>query len=60
MTIAFQLVVFALTANSSILLINVPVAFTSYDGWSSNKKIIFFKTLLSIGLVFFLYLYVIL
>ncbi|XP_011622765.1 uncharacterized protein LOC105420519 [Amborella trichopoda] len=31
MTIAFQLVVFALTANSSILLINVPVAFTSYD-----------------------------
>ncbi|RYR67220.1 hypothetical protein Ahy_A03g013523 [Arachis hypogaea] len=41
MTIAFQLVVFALIATSSILLISVPVVFASSDGWSSNKNVVF-------------------
>ncbi|KAL8216845.1 hypothetical protein R6Q57_023682 [Mikania cordata] len=41
MTLAFQLVVFALIATSSILLISVPVVFASPDGWSSNKNVVF-------------------
>ncbi|KAB2097496.1 hypothetical protein ERO13_A01G164800v2 [Gossypium hirsutum] len=52
MTIAFQLVVFALIATSSILLISVPVVFDSPDSWLSNKNIVFFGTSLWIGLVF--------
>ncbi|KAL4190791.1 hypothetical protein AMTRI_Chr07g77500 [Amborella trichopoda] len=52
MTIAFQLVVFSLIATSSFLLISVPVAFASSDGWSGNKNIVFFGTSLWIGLVF--------
>lgn len=44
MTIAFQLVVFALIVTSSILLISVPVVFASPDGWSSNKNAVFFGT----------------
>ncbi|YP_004769948.1 PsbZ (chloroplast) [Wolffia australiana] len=52
MTIAFQLVVFALIATSSVLLISVPVVFASSDGWSSNKNILFSAASLWIGLVF--------
>ncbi|KAL4198086.1 hypothetical protein AMTRI_Chr03g44150 [Amborella trichopoda] len=52
MTIAFQLVVFALIATSSILLSRVPVVFSFSDGWSSNKNIVFSGTSLLIGLVF--------
>jgi len=39
MTIAFQLVVFALIATSSILLISVLVVFSSPDSLSSNKNV---------------------
>lgn len=52
MTIAFQLAVFALIATSLILLISVPVVFSSPDGWSSNKNVVFSGTSLWIGLVF--------
>jgi len=52
MIIAFQLAVFALIATSSILLISVPVVFSSPDGWSSNKNVVFSGTSLWIGLVF--------
>lgn len=37
MTIAFQLAVFALIAISFLLVIGVPVALASPDGWSSSK-----------------------
>nr|YP_009869699.1 photosystem II protein Z [Marathrum foeniculaceum]YP_010238677.1 photosystem II protein Z [Marathrum utile]QKJ81639.1 photosystem II protein Z [Marathrum foeniculaceum]UCU20277.1 photosystem II protein Z [Marathrum utile] len=52
MTIAFQLAVFALIAISLLLVISVPVVFSSPDGWSSNKNIVFSGTSLWIGLVF--------
>nr|YP_010954139.1 photosystem II protein Z [Hydrobryum floribundum]WMV01534.1 photosystem II protein Z [Hydrobryum floribundum]WMV01611.1 photosystem II protein Z [Hydrobryum floribundum] len=52
MTIAFQLAVFALIAISLILVISVPVVFSSPDGWSNNKNIVFSGTSLWIGLVF--------
>ena len=39
MTIAFQLAVFALIAISLILLISVPVVFSSPGGWSTNKSL---------------------
>jgi photosystem II core protein PsbZ len=38
MTIAFQLVVFALISISFLLVIGVPVALASLDGWSNRKK----------------------
>uniref|UniRef100_A0A2K1Z194 Photosystem II reaction center protein Z n=1 Tax=Populus trichocarpa TaxID=3694 RepID=A0A2K1Z194_POPTR len=44
MTIAFQLTVFVLIVTSSILLISVPVVFSSPDGWPSNKNIVFSST----------------
>nr|WRW11055.1 photosystem II subunit Z [Lathraea japonica] len=52
MTLVFQLAVFALIATSSILLIGVPVVFSSPGGWSSNKNVVFSGTTLCIGLVF--------
>ncbi|PXX88912.1 photosystem II core protein PsbZ [Halomonas heilongjiangensis] len=52
MTIAFQLAVFALIAISLILLISVPVVFSSPGGWSTNKNVVFSGTSLWIGLVF--------
>lgn len=52
MTIAFQLVIFALIVTSSILLISVSVVFSSLDGWSSNKNVVFSSTSFWTGLVF--------
>nr|YP_010292895.1 photosystem II protein Z [Dapsilanthus disjunctus]ULQ65087.1 photosystem II protein Z [Dapsilanthus disjunctus]ULQ65175.1 photosystem II protein Z [Dapsilanthus disjunctus] len=52
MTIAFQLVVFALIATSSVLLITVPLVFASSDSWSNNKNVVFSGTSLWVGLVF--------
>nr|AJB98460.1 photosystem II protein Z [Helminthostachys zeylanica] len=52
MTIAFQLSVFALIATSFPLVIGVPAALASPDGWSSNKNIVFSGASLWIGLVF--------
>nr|YP_010212277.1 photosystem II protein Z [Paphiopedilum bellatulum]UBK10096.1 photosystem II protein Z [Paphiopedilum bellatulum] len=52
MTIAFQLAVFALIATSLILLISVLVVFSSSNGWSSKRNIVFSSTSLWIGLVF--------
>lgn len=52
MTIAFQLAVFALIVTSSVLVISVPLVFTSPDGWSNNKNVVFSGTSLWIGLVF--------
>ena len=52
MTIAFQLVVFALIATSLVLVMSVPLVFASPDGWSNNKNIVFSCTSLWIGLVF--------
>nr|UZC36994.1 photosystem II protein Z [Pteridophyllum racemosum] len=52
MTIVFQLVIFALIAISSILLISVPLVFASSDDWSSQKNVVFSGTSLWIGLVF--------
>nr|YP_009825471.1 photosystem II protein Z [Botrychium lunaria]QIU83286.1 photosystem II protein Z [Botrychium lunaria] len=52
MTIAFQLSVFALIAISFLLVIGVPVALASPDGWSSSKNIVFSGASLWIGSVF--------
>ena len=53
MTIAFQLAVFALIAISFLLVIGVPVALASPDGWSSNKNVVFSGVSLWIGSVLF-------
>nr|YP_009117831.1 photosystem II protein Z [Gnetum gnemon]ACZ92196.1 PsbZ [Gnetum costatum]ACZ92186.1 PsbZ [Gnetum gnemon]AJE71459.1 photosystem II protein Z [Gnetum gnemon]ALK01130.1 photosystem II protein Z [Gnetum gnemon]ANZ53521.1 photosystem II protein Z [Gnetum gnemon] len=53
MTIVFQLSMFALIAISFLLIIGVPVAFASPEGWSSNKNIIFSGVSLWIALVLF-------
>jgi photosystem II PsbZ protein len=50
MTITFQLVVFALIATSSVLVISVPLVFASPDGWSNNKNVVFSGTSLWIGM----------
>nr|YP_010045923.1 photosystem II subunit Z [Platycerium bifurcatum]YP_010169855.1 Z protein of photosystem II [Platycerium wallichii]QKV47431.1 Z protein of photosystem II [Platycerium bifurcatum]QPG85969.1 photosystem II subunit Z [Platycerium bifurcatum]QRZ59677.1 Z protein of photosystem II [Platycerium wallichii] len=52
MTIAFQLALFALIATSFLLVVGVPVAFASPDGWSNNKNIVFSGASLWIGSVF--------
>jgi len=44
MTIAFQLVVFALIMTSSVLVISVSLVFSSLDGWSNNKNVVFSST----------------
>jgi photosystem II PsbZ protein len=50
MTFIFQLTLFALIAVSFLLVIGVPVAFASPDGWSQNKGTVFS----GVGLWFFL------
>ena len=40
MLFAFQLVVFSLIILSFLLVISVPVAFASPDGWSQNKNLV--------------------
>nr|YP_010760138.1 photosystem II protein Z [Cuscuta vandevenderi]WEY30095.1 photosystem II protein Z [Cuscuta vandevenderi] len=52
MTLALQLVVFALVITSFILLISVPVIFASPEGWSSKKNVLFSGTALWSGLLF--------
>nr|YP_009547552.1 Z protein of photosystem II [Vaginularia trichoidea]AYW16069.1 Z protein of photosystem II [Vaginularia trichoidea] len=52
MTIAFQFALFALIVISFLLVIGVPVAFASPEGWSGNKNIVFSGASLWIGLVF--------
>nr|YP_010881428.1 PsbZ [Pellia epiphylla]WIA67904.1 PsbZ [Pellia epiphylla]WIA68161.1 PsbZ [Pellia epiphylla]WIA68247.1 PsbZ [Pellia epiphylla]WIA68333.1 PsbZ [Pellia epiphylla] len=51
MTIAFQLAVFLLIAISFLLVIGVPVALASPDGWSGKKIFVFSGASLWIGLV---------
>nr|YP_009524368.1 low molecular weight transmembrane protein [Pinus morrisonicola]YP_009561781.1 low molecular weight transmembrane protein [Pinus pumila]AXR86307.1 low molecular weight transmembrane protein [Pinus morrisonicola]QAT97685.1 low molecular weight transmembrane protein [Pinus pumila] len=53
MTIAFQSAVFALIAISFLLVIGVPVALASPDGWSSSKNVVFSGVSLWIGSVLF-------
>ena len=50
MTSIFQLTLFALIAVSFLLVIGVPVAFASPDGWTQNKGTVFS----GVGLWFFL------
>nr|QKV47258.1 Z protein of photosystem II [Nephrolepis cordifolia] len=51
MTIAFQFALFGLIAISFLLVVGVPVAFASPDGWSNNKSIVFSGASLWIGSV---------
>jgi photosystem II PsbZ protein len=51
-TIAFQLALFALITISFLLIVGVPVALASPDGWSSNKNFVFSGASVWIGLVF--------
>jgi photosystem II PsbZ protein len=41
MTLIFQLTLFALIGVSFLLVVGVPVAFASPDGWTQNKGSIF-------------------
>jgi photosystem II PsbZ protein len=50
MTLIFQLTLFALIGVSFLLVVGVPVAFASPDGWTQNKGSIFS----GLGLWFFL------
>ena len=50
MTLIFQLTLFALIGVSFLLVVGVPVAFASPDGWTQNKSSIFS----ALGLWFFL------
>nr|YP_010466167.1 photosystem II reaction center Z protein [Haplopteris ensiformis]UQV94616.1 photosystem II reaction center Z protein [Haplopteris ensiformis] len=52
MTIAFQFALFALITISFLLVVGVPIAFASPEGWSSSKNIVFSGASLWIGLVF--------
>jgi photosystem II PsbZ protein len=50
MTLVFQLTLFALIGVSFLLIVGVPVAFASPDGWTQNKSSVFS----GLGLWFFL------
>lgn len=50
MTLVFQLTLFALIGVSFLLVVGVPVAFASPDGWTQNKGSVFS----GLGLWFFL------
>lgn len=52
MTLIFQLTLFALIAVSFLLVIGVPVAFASPNGWTQNKGTVFSGLGLWIFLVF--------
>jgi photosystem II PsbZ protein len=54
MTIAFQSAVFSLIVISFLLVIGVPIALASFDGWSSSKNVVFSGVSLWIGSVLFL------
>ena len=50
MTLIFQLTLFAFIAVSFLLVVGVPVAFASPEGWTQNKGTVFS----GVGLWFFL------
>lgn len=52
MLLVFQLTLFALIALSFLLVVGVPVAFASPDGWSQNKGLVLSGTGLWFLLVF--------
>lgn len=52
MLLVFQLTLFALIAVSFLLVVGVPVAFASPDGWSQNKGLVLSGTGLWFLLVF--------
>lgn len=52
MLIAFQLALLALVGLSFILVVGVPVALASPEGWSSSKNTVFSGVSLWVGLVF--------
>ena len=52
MLLIFQLTLFALIALSFLLVVGVPVAFASPDGWSQNKGLVLSGTGLWFLLVF--------
>jgi photosystem II PsbZ protein len=52
MLFAFQLVVVSLIALSFLLVVGVPVAFASPEGWSQNKSLVLSGTGLWFILVF--------
>ena len=52
MLLVFQLSLFALVALSFLLVVGVPVAFASLDGWSENKGLVLSGTGLWFILVF--------
>jgi len=52
MTLIFQLALFALVALSFVLVVGVPVAFASPEGWSENKSTVFSGLGLWVLLVF--------
>ncbi|MFZ9190580.1 MAG: photosystem II reaction center protein PsbZ [Schleiferiaceae bacterium] len=52
MLVVFQLTLFALIALSFLLVVGVPVAFASPDGWSQNKGLVLSGTGLWFLLVF--------
>jgi len=52
MLIAFQLALLALVGLSFVLVVGVPVALASPEGWLSSKNTVFSGVSLWIGLVF--------
>ena len=52
MLFLFQLSLFAFVALSLVLIVGVPVAFASPDGWASSKNIVFSGATAWIFLVF--------
>jgi photosystem II PsbZ protein len=52
MIILFQFAVFSLIAVSFAMVIGVPVAFASPNGWTSNKNLVFSGAAVWIFLIF--------
>jgi photosystem II PsbZ protein len=52
MLLIFQISLFALVALSFVLVVGVPVAFASFEGWSRNKGLVLSGTRLWFLLVF--------
>jgi len=52
MILLFQLALFSLVAVSFLLVVGVPTAFASPDGWTSTKGLVFSGASLWIFLVF--------
>ena len=52
MLFIFQLALFVLITLSFVLVVGVPVAFASFEGWSKNKRLVLSRTRLWFLLVF--------